>query len=462
MPPIHAPLAPLSVYAARREKVFAQLGARSLVLPAAPPARRSRDTDYPYRPDSEVRWLCGSIEPDTVVVLRGHATEERFVIFTRDRDPDAELWAGPRLGVEGARELHGADAAYPIEELDERLPAMLDGSAAVGFRLGEGRDAESEVLAALRHARERGARRGSGPRAVFDPGVVLDDLRLIKDDWELARMREAVALTVDAFREVAPMMRSGAGEWQVQGRLDGAFRAGGGEGPAYESIVGGGANACVLHYVRNDRAFEAGELVLIDAGASVAGYAADLTRTFPVDGRFTPEARAVYEVVDRARAAAVAAVRPGATMAAVHEAAVAVIVAGLREVGVLDEDDDEAGEEDGQGTAAERSECSEPQSYRRFFPHQTSHWLGLDVHDVGDYARDGQSRRLEPGMVLTIEPGLYFGEAGVEAADGRADRFRGIGVRLEDDVLVTADGHEVLTAAMPTDAEAIAALVAGR
>lgn len=444
MPPIHAPLAPPSVYAARRTRVFDLLGDRALVLPAAPHARRSRDTEYPYRPDSEVRWLCGSDAPDTVVVLLGHAEEERFVIFTRERDPEAELWAGPRLGVEGARELHGADAAYPIAELDERLPTMLEGCAAVGYRLGEGRTAEAEVRAALRHARERGARRGTGPRALFDPGVVLDDLRLIKDEWEIARMREAATLTVEAFREVAPMIRSEAGEWQVQGRLDGAFRAGGGEGPAYESIVGGGANACVLHYVRNDRAFEPGELVLIDAGASVAGYAADLTRTFPVDGRFTPEARAVYEVVDRARAAAVAAVEPGATMAAVHEAAVAVIVAGLRELGVLE------GPTEGETTP-----------WRRFYPHQTSHWLGLDVHDVGDYARDGQSRRLEPGMVLTVEPGLYFGDAGVDAAEGRADRFRGIGVRIEDDVLVTADGHEVLTAAMPTDPEAVAALVAG-
>lgn len=450
MPPIHAPLAPLSVYAARRERVFAQLGDRALVLPAAPPARRSRDTDYPYRPDSEVRWLCGSIEPDTVVVLLGHAPEERFVIFTRDRNPDAELWAGPRLGVEGARRLHGADAAFPIEELDERLPELLDGSEAVGYRLGEDRLGETEVLDALQYARERGARRGTGPRAVFDPGVLLDDLRLIKDEWEVARMREAVALTVAAFREVAPMIHGGAGEWQVQGRLDGAFRAGGGEGPAYESIVGSGANACVLHYVRNDRVLQAGELVLIDAGASVAGYAADLTRTFPVDGRFTPEARAIYEVVDRARAAAVATVKPGATMAAVHEAAVAVIVEGLRGLGVLEEE----------GEGSDGAEGADPSAYQRWYPHQTSHWLGLDVHDVGDYARDGRSRLLEPGMVLTVEPGLYFGAAGVAAAEGRADRFRGIGVRLEDDVLVTPDGHEVLTAAMPTDAEAVAALVA--
>ncbi len=452
MPPIHSPLAPLAVYAARQERVFELLGDRALVLPAALPARRSRDTDYPYRPDSELRWVCGSTEPDTVVVLRGHAAEERFVIFTRERDPDAELWAGPRLGVEGARERHGADAVFPIDELDERLPALLDGSATVGYRLGEGRAAESEVLAALHHARERGARRGTGPRAVFDPGVVLDDLRLIKDAWELARMREAVALTVEAFREAAPMIRSGAGEWQVQGRLDGAFRAGGGEGPAYESIVGSGANACVLHYVRNDRVFEPGDLVLIDAGAAMAGYAADLTRTLPVDGRFTPEARAVYEVVDRARAAAVAAAMPGSTVAHVHQAAVAVLVEGLRELGVLDGSGAGEGEEVGEDA---------PDAYRRWYPHQTSHWLGLDVHDVGDYARDGGSRVLEPGMVLTVEPGLYFGEAGVEAAEGRADRFRGIGVRLEDDVVITIDGPEVLTRAMPTDPDAVAALVAG-
>lgn len=439
-----APAAPPALLARRRAQVAERLGTRALVLPAAPAALRSRDTTYPYRPDSELRWLCGASEPETVAVLLGQAEGGRLIVFVRERDPEVELWDGPRLGVDGAVERLGADQAFPIAELAERLPVLLRGCTAIGFRLGEGRAGETEVLAALRHARLRGARRGRGPRAVFDPGVALDDLRLVKDGWELDRMREAARVTIDAFLEVAPRIRSGVGEWELQGRLDGAFRAGGGEGPAYESIVGSGPNACVLHHVRNDRVARAGEVVLIDAGAGVAGYAADLTRTFPVDGRFTPEARAVYQVVEKARMAAIATITPGATVDSVHHAADEALAHGLVELGVLDA-----------AAVAERPDA------RPWFPHQTSHWLGLDVHDVGDYAQQGRSRILEPGMVLTVEPGLYFGAAAVAAAAGRADPFRGIGIRIEDNVVVTEDGHEVLTTRMPTHPDEVAALVAG-
>ena len=433
---------PPEVFASRRQSLFERLGPAAMVLPAAPLRRRSRDTDYPYRPDSELFWVTGITEPDVVAVLRGHADDDRFVVFARERDPEEEVWSGPRIGPDGAREAYGADAAYPISELASRLPALLSGAGSVAFRLGEQTNGTEEVLAALRVARRGGARKGIGPRLVVDPGEFLDDLRICKDSHELRRMRAAAELTIDAFRIVAPRLRAGAGEWEIQGLLDGAFRTGGGDGPAYETIVGSGPNACVLHYVRNQRRLQASELVLIDAGAAMGLYAADLTRTFPVGGRFTAAGRDVYELVNEARRAAVEAVRPGARVSDVHEAAAAVIRAGLPDLGITEID-------------------GGPESPAPWFPHQTSHWLGLDVHDVGDYARGGESRLLEPGMVLTVEPGLYFPRPDEGSAQAVPDELVGIGVRIEDDILVTAGGHENLTADFPTHPDDVAALVRG-
>ena len=435
---------PSDVFVARRRALLERLGPAAMVLPAAPLRRRSRDTDYTYRPNSELFWVTGMTAPDVVAVLRGHADEERFVLFVRERDPVAETWSGPRMGPEKAREVYGADAAYPIDELSARLPGLLNGAGSVAFRLGEGGAGEAEVLEALRTARVRGGRRGTGPRAVVDPGEFLDEQRLLKDDHELARMRAAARITTDAFRNVVPRLVTGAGEWEIQGALDGAFRIAGGDGPAYETIVGSGPNACVLHYVQNERRLRGGEMVLIDAGASLGLYAADLTRTFPVDGRFTPAGRDVYHIVNEARRAAIQAVRPGARVSDVHAAALAVIRSGLVDLGLGAAAGDEAGD-----------------GHALWFPHQTSHWLGLDVHDVGDYARDGESRLLEPGMVLTVEPGLYFPAAEDGSARVPPAALAGIGVRIEDDILVTAEGYENLTADFPTDPEEIAALVRG-
>lgn len=433
---------PPEVFVSRRHTLFERLGDAAMVLPAAPLRRRSRDADYPYRPDSELFWTTGIMEPDTVAVFRGHADDDRFVLFVRERDPEAETWTGPRLGPDRAREVYGADTAYPISELASHLPGLLVGAGSVAFRLGEQARGTEEVLETLQNARMRGARRGTGPRVVTDPGEFLDDLRIRKDSHELRRMRAAAELTIDAFRAVAPRLREGTGEWEIQGLLDGTFRTGGGDGPAYETIVGSGPNACVLHYVENRRRLQASESVLIDAGASLGLYAADLTRTFPVGGRFTPVGRDVYELVNEARRAGVEAVRPGARVSDVHEAAMAVIRAGLPDLGIRD---DEGG-------------AGSPDAW---FPHQTSHWLGLDVHDVGDYARDGVSRLLEPGMVLTVEPGLYFPTTGGESAYAVPDALAGIGVRIEDDILVTAGGHENLTADFPTHPDEVAALVRG-
>lgn len=432
---------PPSIFHHRRERVRADLDDGVLVLPASPVRFRSRDIEYRYRPDSELFYLTGLTEPEVVAVLS--PVDEGLVLFVREPSPEVELWSGPRLGPEAVRELSGADVVHPIEELESRLPRLLSGPRTIYYRVGIDPRTDRLVLGALARGRATGSRKGAGPRALVDPGEVLDDLRLIKDEEELTRIRQATALSIEGFRAALAQAVPGVGEWELEAVLDGAFRRAGGDGPGYASIVASGENACVLHYVDNDQRVGAGDLILIDAGAAYRLYHADVSRTFPVGGSFSAEQRAVYEIVEEARSAAVTATRPGATVATVHEAAVGIIVAGLLDLGVLEGDPDElaAGE-----------------VYKRNFPHHTSHWLGLDVHDVGDYSTNGTSRVLEPGMVLTVEPGLYFGAT---AADGGAaiERWAGIGVRVEDDVLVTEDGCENLTAALPTDPDGIADLV---
>ena len=428
------------VFRRRRERALAALGSSAMVLPGASVRFSSRDNEYRFRPDSELFYLTGMDEPEAVAVLRGHAQEERFVLFVRPRDAKAELWSGPRLGPEDAKERYGADAAYPLAELEERLPGLLERAHLVYHRLGRDDRTGLLVRAALASARARGQRKGEGPRGVVDPGEVLDDKRLVKDEEEVRRLREAAAITVEGFRRTLRAARPGVGEWELEAVMDSTFRLSGADGPAYLTIVGSGPNACVLHYVANARALAEGDLVLVDAGAAVSLYGADITRTFPAGGTFSDAQREVYDVVERARAAAVAAVRPGATTADVHAAAVSTLAAGLVELGVLE---------------GEVEALVGDEKHEAFYPHQTSHWLGLDVHDVGDYARDGEPRALLPGMVFTVEPGLYF----PPAAEGVPARFAGIGVRIEDDVLVTEDGCEVLTAALPTAAEEVEALV---
>lgn len=471
---------PVEILQARRRRVADLLNGGTLVLPGAPPAVRSRDTEHPYRPDSDVYWLTGLAEPGTVALLaagdKDGGDEPRLTLFVRPRDPLAELWSGHRLGLEGARAVAGAlpsDEVLSEADLEAHLPGHLDAAEHLWYRLGGAGPVDAHVRSALERARGRGSRTGTGPRSVADPGEILHELRLIKDAFELERMREAVRITQAGFTALASALRPGTGEWVLEAELEGAFRREGGDGPAYESIVGGGRNGCVLHYVENDAVVEAGSLVLVDAGSAFGLYAADITRTFPVDGRFTEDQRAVYEIVDQARASAVEAVAPGVPVSRVHEIATRVITEGLVTLGIL------------QGDAGDLTEAG---AYRPFFPHQTSHWLGLDVHDVGDYAVDGESRVLARGMVLTVEPGLYFGDALVDAVLGAADppsdgpmlagveaaqehlgpaaadvleRLRGMGIRIEDDVLVTDEGHENLTAALPTGAPEVERLSRG-
>jgi Xaa-Pro aminopeptidase len=428
----------------RRERVLQRLGDEAaMILVATPELHVGRDTELAYTPDPELMYLVGCPEPSTVAVLA--SGEARFTLFVRPRDPDAELWTGPRCGPEAALDRYGADAAFPVTELAQRLPSLLREAETVYVRESPGGAAMAQLIGrALAEARQGRQRRGRGPRIIADPGVILDELRLIKDENEVAAIRRAADVSTAAFREAARLIRPGAGEWEVQAALESGFLRRRASGPAFPSIVASGENAAVLHYVANDRAMQAGELLLVDAGARMDGYNADISRTFPVSARFTGAQRALYDAVVAAHGAAIVAARPGATEADVHDAAVRQLVQGLLDLGVLQGEGDQL--------------TADAASYRRYYPHRTSHWLGLEVHDVGDYAAAGQPRVLQPGMVLTVEPGLYFrGEPEAGWPAGCA----GTGIRVEDDVLVTDGDPEVLTAALPTSADAVAALLGG-
>ncbi|MEJ2202906.1 MAG: aminopeptidase P N-terminal domain-containing protein [Gemmatimonadota bacterium] len=430
---------PANVFRARRASVFAALDRGVMVLPAAPRLFRSRDTEIRYRPDSELFYVTGCVEPDAVAVLVG-GDEPRLVLFVRDRDAEVERWSGPLLGPEAAKERFGADETRSLSELESSLPTFLQAGEVVHYRPGRGDALDRMVFEALAYSRSRGQRRGVGPRSLIDPGEILDELRLIKDEHEIALIREAARISAEGHRAALATAGPGKGEWEVQAEIDATFRRHGARGSGFDTIVGSGPNACVMHYVDNGRVIEDGDLVLVDAGAEVGFYQGDMSRTFPASGRFTAEQRAVYDVVEAAREMAVAAAIPGSSVSDVHDVALRVLTAGMVDLGVLD------------GAVAR---LIDTEAYKAFFPHQTSHWLGLDVHDPGDYATNGHPRTLRAGMVLTVEPGLYI-PAGSE---GRAASFAGIGVRIEDEVLVREDGTENLTAPhLPTSAEAMESL----
>ena len=430
---------PIPVLESRRKAALSALARDVLVLPAAPVQFSSRDGERPYHPDRELFYLTGATEPESVAVLVG-GDEPRLVLFVRERDAEAELWRGARLGIEGAAERFRPDECHPTAKMAELLPDLLRAGERVFYRLGRGDELERQVLQALGFRRARGARTGTGPLGVVDPGAILDELRIVKDAHELALLRRAAEVTVAGHRAAARAIAPGEGEWTVEATLHAAFRSAGAGGPGYESIVGSGANACVLHYVDNASVIGRDALVLIDAGAECGRYHGDVTRTYPAGGRFTGLQREVYDIVEAARGAAVDAVGPGVAIGDVHAAATRVLVDGLVALGAL---------------AGDAEQLIQEEKHKPFYPHQTSHWLGLDVHDPGDYAHDGVSRPLEPGMVLTIEPGLYFRPD----HDDTPARLAGIGVRIEDDVAVTEDGREVLTRALPTAADGVEALV---
>ncbi|MCP3043842.1 aminopeptidase P N-terminal domain-containing protein [Xanthomonas euvesicatoria] len=429
-------------YVRRRKQLMQMAGEQAiLILPAAPERVRSHDTHYPYRQDSDFWYLSGFPEPEAVLVLVPGRKHGEAILFCRERDAEREAWDGPREGQEGAVERYGMDDAYPIDDVDEILPGLLEGRSRVYYHFGRDVDFDLKLIGWLKRVREQVRHGAQPPHEFLELGHLLHEQRLFKSRDEIALMQQAADISVRAHRAAMRMARPGVHEYELQAEVEREFRAAD-AWPAYGSIVGTGSNACVLHYRANNARSRDGELVLIDAGAEYRGYAADITRTFPVNGRFTPAQRALHDLVGAAQAAALAQAHPGIPYEAGHLAAVETLTDGLLRLGLLK-------------GKLERNIAEG--HYKRFYRHKTGHWLGLDVHDFGDYKLAGESRLLEPGMVFTIEPGLY-----VSADDTSVDaRWRGIGIRTEDNVLITADGHRVLTDALARSADEIEAEMAG-
>jgi Xaa-Pro aminopeptidase len=433
---------PQDEYARRRRQLMKMAGEDAVLLVAAAPERiRNADATWPYRQDSDLHYLSGFPEPDAVLALLPGRRHGEVVLFCRERDDERERWHGESIGTERAVSEHGMDDAFPIDDIDDILPGMIEGRARVYCHFGREPEFDARLLGWMRRLRQL---RGGGvvPKEFVALGHLLHDLRLYKSKAELRLMRASASIAAEAHLAAMRMARAGRYEYEVEAELTRIMRSRGAV-PAFPPIVASGANACVMHYQANRAPLRDGDLLLIDAGAELECYASDISRSFPVNGRYSREQRALYEVVHAAQLAAIDEVRPGRPFSAAHDAAVRMIAEGLCSLGLLAGDADTA-IADG--------------SYKRFFPAKTGHWLGLDVHDVGDYRIDGEPRILEPGMVVTVEPGIYVppNERSVP------ERWRGIGIRIEDDVAVTRDGHDVLTAAVPKDAEAIEALLAER
>jgi Xaa-Pro aminopeptidase len=429
-------------FARRRRQLMRMAGDDAVLLLAAAPERmRNADAAWPYRQDSDFHYLAGFPEPDAVLALLPGRQHGEVVLFCRERDPARERWHGESVGTERAVAGYGVDDAFPIDDIDDILPGMIEGRARVYCHFGREPEFDARLLGWMRRLRQL---RGGGvvPKEFVALGHLLHDLRLYKSRGELKLLRAAAAIAVEAHLAALQVAVPGCHEYEVEAALLQVMRRHGAV-PAFVPTVAGGAHACVMHYQANRAPLRAGDLLLIDAGAEWDCYASDISRTFPVSGRYSREQRALYEVVLAAQAAAIDEVRPGRPFNAGHVAAVRVLTAGLCELGLLK----------GGADAAIAGG-----SYKRFFPAKTGHWLGLDVHDVGDYRVDGESRLLEPGMVLTVEPGLYVAPDEYTVAE----RWRGIGMRIEDDVAVTHDGHEVLSAALPKAADEIEALLAAR
>lgn len=428
--------------AKRRRQLMQMAGDDAiLILPAAPEHIRSRDTHYPYRQDSDFWYLTGFDEPQAVLVLAPGRAHGEALLFCRERDPEREGWDGPRLGPEAAVDALSLDDAWDIDDIDDILPGLIEGRRRVWYHFGHDTDFDLNLIGWLKRVRAQMRMGAEPPHEFLELGHLVDEMRLFKSADELALMQRAADISVAAHEAAMRAAKPGIHEYELQAELEQVFRMHDAV-PAYSSIVGTGPNACVLHYRANRAKSRAGDLVLIDAGAEYRGYAADITRTFPVDGRYTPAQRALHDLVGRAQAAALAEAVPGKPWSAIHDAAVETLTDGLLSLGLL------------KGRLKKNIADG---SYQRFYRHKTGHWLGLDVHDVGEYRVDDEPRLLEPGMVFTIEPGLY-----VSADDSTVDaQWRGIGIRIEDDVVISRDGHRVLTGKLARSADEIEALMAG-
>ena len=418
-------------FIARRRFLASEMQSGIAVIPTAPERLRNRDAHYPYRFDSYFYYLTGFREPEAVLVIVA-ATDKapsKHILFCRQKDQEREIWDGFRYGPEAAKTIFGFDEAHPIDQLDELLPKLLADQTAVYTALGLDAAWDQRVIGWLNRVRELARTGVAVPAKIHDSRALLDEMRLIKGTDELQIMQRAADISAQAHQRAMQTTRPGMREFEIEAELLYTFYRHGAQAPAYTSIVAGGANACVLHYVDNNAELKSGDLLLIDAGCELDGYASDITRTFPVNGKFTAAQRDVYQLVLAAQAAAIAQVQPGNSWNESHQAALRILARGFIDLGLC------------QGSI---DAVLESEDYKRFYMHRTGHWLGMDVHDAGEYKQKGEWRLLQPGMVLTVEPGCY-----IRPADNVPEHFWNIGIRIEDDVVVTPDGHELLTLAAP-------------
>jgi len=428
-------------FSRRRKRLMDLMGNESIaIIPTASVHIRNRDAEYPFRPDSDFYYLTGFSEPEAVALLIPDRDHGEFVMFCRERDEKMETWNGRRAGLEGVCKIHEADDAFPIGDLDDILPGLLEDRERIYYTMGNDPIFDQRVLSWVNQVRKRVRTGVNAPDEFVSLDHLLPEMRLFKSTAEIKVMRKAAKIAASAHKRAMRICSPGMMEYQIEAELLHEFMSLGARSPAYTSIVGGGENSCILHYVENSAELVDGEMLLIDAGAEYENYASDISRTFPVNGKYSEEQRQIYEVVLGANLAAIDAVKPGNHWNQPHEAATAVLTEGLVSLGIL------------KGNVPD---LIKKQAYKKYYMHRTGHWLGLDVHDVGDYKLDGEWRVLEPGMVTTIEPGLYM-----KPHSGLAKKWWNIGVRIEDDVLVTKDGHELLTRDAPKTIDEIENLMA--
>lgn len=434
----------LDQFVERRKELMAKMLPNSIaIIPSASMKQRNSDVEYAFRQDSNFYYLTGFNEPDAVLLLMPGRLAGESVLFCRNRDKLMEIWNGYRSGPEGAVADYAMDEAHPIDQVDELIPDLLNGMSRIYYSIGQDEALDEQVRHWLNSIRSKVRQGAVAPSELVMLDQLLNEMRLIKTDAEQAFMRQAGEISAQGHVKAMRLCKPGMMEYQLEAEILHHFTMQGCRQPAYSSIVGGGENACVLHYIENDKALNDGDLVLIDAGCELDHYAGDITRTFPVNGRFNEEQKALYQLVLDAQTACIAIAKPGTLWEAVHEESVKVLTQGLIDLGLL--------------TGTLENEIAAG-GYRDFYMHRAGHWLGMDVHDVGDYKVDGEWRPLQPGMVMTVEPGLYIAPDN-EAVDAR---WRGIGIRIEDDILITETGCEVLTASVPKEIDEIEALMASQ
>jgi len=412
------------------------------IIPGAHDTRRSNDTHYRFRQDSDFFYLTGFEEPDALAVIRPEG-ETKYTLFVRPRDPEREIWDGRRAGVEGAKSDFGAEEAFPTAEFESKLADFLDGADILYYRLGVDQDLDNTIIKEIARMRSSNRKPIHPPQTIIDPATIVHELRVVKSAEEIEIMQTAADIAAEAHCEAMKAARPGMQEYQVEALIEQIFRRRGAAAPAYTSIVGAGPNATVLHYINNDGELRDGDLLLVDAGAEYKGYASDITRTFPINGRYTQAQRDIYDLVLKAQMACVEMVRPGTTHDQLKRHSIEVLTEGMVELGLLE---------------GKPEELIKEKKYEKFYMHGLGHMLGIDVHDVGLYYYGKESRALEPGVVMTVEPGIYI------APDTKdvPEKYLGIGVRIEDDVLCTNNGPRVLTDKVPKHAEEIEQLMSHR